>query len=186
MRRGFYFVFIGLILSSTSAFAFVSPYVGINVGVSKNNLKFDIPSFNTRESAGNINALIGANAGVELNVLLMKFGIEAFIDKGVSVHNSGTYGVSYQDPLLYGLKGKIIGNLIFVEPYLAVGIGREDASNYKNTIGLVGLGIQAKLLRVGAFLELHYITALNKKDYTIIKGTKSDRIAMQFGLKYFF
>lgn len=169
--------FCALIISLISfwnvSFAIISAYIGANIGVV--NGKADGGFKN--DSGGTV----GGNAGVELNLLLTKVGLEAFVDKSIGFESKKDGNLTYKNPLFYGGKAKLMMNFIFVEPYLALGYGQEKVNEYKNDFLLGGLGLQAKLFGIGAFIETNYLKSTKKYE-----GMKTERFAVQVGLKYYF
>ena len=171
-------VTLGLFLtvSMQSANAFVSGYVGLTAGAVNGKI-----SSNTDASESATGSTFGAVTGLELNLIIAKLGVEAFIDKSIAFDAGG-----YKNPLFYGGKGKLMFNLIIAEPYIALGLGNEQAKgddgySYNNQFGIIGLGIQAKLFNVGAFIEMNYLESLKAKD-----SIKTKRTGIQAGLKYYF
>ena len=120
------------------SFALISGYLGVSGGSAK--FKLEDASVNGLQA--------GVNTGVEVNLLITKLGLEAFADKALKMNEKDA-----PKPLHYGLKGKLMMNLIVVEPYLAVGLGREKIADSNNNFGLIGAGVQGKLLGIGAYIE---------------------------------
>jgi hypothetical protein len=148
------------------SFALISGYLGVSGG----SAKFKAGDFSTNGLQA------GLNTGLEVNLLVTKLGLEAFFDKALKVNEK-----NISKPIHYGLKGKIAMNLIVVEPYATVGIGREKIEDYKNNFGLVGAGLQGKLFGIGAYIEANYSKSLSN-----YKEKKSSKIGVQVGLKYYF
>jgi hypothetical protein len=163
-------------VATKPANALISGYVGITAGAVNGNETSKVlgQKSSTKNASG---GTTGAILGLEANLLLIKFGIEGFVDKSIGFESDG-----YKNPLFYGAKGKILFNLILVDPYVTFGYGTEEtADKYKNNFSIAGLGVQTKLLSIGAFVELNYLKSLNE-----YSRTKTNRTALQVGLKYYF
>jgi hypothetical protein len=158
--------------------ALLSGYFGITAGAvnGKATSEYLGEKSSTKNASG---GTTGAILGLEANLLLIKFGVEGFVDKSMGFQANG-----YKNPLFYGAKGKILFNFILVDPYITFGYGTEkNSDDYKNNFGLAGLGVQTKLLNFGAFVELNYLQSLS--GYSDYKA-KTSRTAIQAGLKYYF
>ena len=173
-----FFISLALALFSfKSAFAIISPYIGVNVGAAQGKALSDNYSYEKV-----IGKSIGLNAGLEANFLIAKLGLEGFVDKSLSFKSTAPgSNFEYKNPLFYGLKAKLIANFFIIEPYLTIGAGQESAGDYKNPFALGGVGLQTKFLGFGAFIEANYLKSL--KSYN---NLKSERAAIQVGLKYYF
>lgn len=171
------FILCIVLFEGASAFAFISGYFGVNAGgVGGKSSGFN----STKNSLG---STVGVNLGIETNLLLAKVGAEAFLDKSLAFKSKSGNNESYEykNPLFYGIKGKIMVNLILFEPFLSIGYGIEKRTDFKNDFGLIGIGVQARLYQIGAWAELSYLKSLHNKH-----NTKTDRTSLQVGLKYFF
>jgi hypothetical protein len=160
-------------VKTSFALSLFSGYAGISVGAMYAKVNTD-----SEESASSQSPLVGIIAGIESNTLFVKFGIEGFAEKALAF-SAKDGSTEYKDPFYYGAKGKFLFNLIFFDPYLAVGYGRE-AGNGGGNFFLGGLGVQAKILHFGAFAELNYLETSKSGD------AKAKRLGLLVGLKYYF
>lgn len=160
-------------LAIKSSFA-LSAYMGLAGGAVNGKVKADVGR-GTSKYSPYASLLLGA----ETNLLFVKFGIEGFLDQAIGLKQKSDFA-SYNNPLYYGAKGKMMFNLIFFDPYIAVGFGEEKASHFKETFVLGGLGVQAKILYFGAFAEFNYLRTSKSL------GVRTERYAVQVGLKYYF
>jgi hypothetical protein len=164
-------IFLLAIIISTAffktSFAIVSGYAGVSAGA---------VNFKPNTGSGVSGATLGLNAGIEANLLLVKLGAEVFADKAVLLDKK-----EGDKPLDYGIKGKVMMNLVFVEPYFTAGFGKEKIGDYKNNFALAGVGLQTKFLGIGAYIEANYLTSISKYE-----GVKTSRAGLQAGLKYYF
>jgi hypothetical protein len=179
MKKNFISILLPIALlcsiATKPAHALISGYFGITSGAVNGKATSNVGD--TKNASG---GTAGAILGLEANLLLVKFGVEGFADKSMGFESDG-----YKNPLFYGAKAKILFNLILVDPYITFGYGTEKTSDdYKNDFGLAGVGIQAKLLNFGAFVELNYLKSLKGHDEEF--NTKTNRTALQVGLKYYF
>lgn len=162
-----------LILSIQSSFAFFAGYTGIGVGAINTKVKTNASNLSSYSPSASF------ILGVESNhLLLIKFGLEGFVDQAILL-NAENRIIDYTNPMHYGVKGKLMFNLIFFDTYLALGLGRE-AGRVKSNFTLGGLGVQAKILNFGAFAEINYLETVKKSNI------KTSRLALQVGLKYYF
>ena len=155
------------------ALSLFSGYAGISAGAMHGKVSTD-PS----GSASSQSPLVGIIGGIESNTLFVRFGIEGFVEKALFFSADNAF-IEYKDPFYYGAKGKLLFNLIFFDPYLAVGYGRE-AGNGGGNFALGGFGVQAKILSFGAFAEVNYL------ETSKTEGDKAKRWALLVGLKYYF
>lgn len=173
MKKIFSFLTLSFLAFSVSANAVIHSYLGLTVGGVEGSAKGN--GFSTSSSTG---GTVGGVIGAELNLLIIKFGVEGFVDKSFSFNSGG-----YKDPLFYGGKGKVFFNFVLFDPYLALGYGQEKANNsYSNGFGIGSLGVQTKLLNIGAFAELNHLRSLKSDS----DGRKTNRTSLQVGLKYYF
>ena len=175
MKKTFILVALFFITGVQSSFAlsYFSGYAGVTLGAMHGKISAD-----NAGSASSQSPLVGMITGIESNTLFVKFGIEAFAEKGLFFRADNAF-LEYKDPLYYGAKGKLLFNLIFFDPYLTVGFGGE-AGNGRGHFVLGGIGVQAKILNFGAFAELNYLeTSKNERG-------KAKRTSLTFGLKYYF
>jgi hypothetical protein len=172
MKRFAFVVVILFTLAFKPSFAIFSSYIGLSAAYA--NLQKNTASNGTT----NINdGLLGVNLGVEADLILTKLALEAFVQGGLLASNT-----NYENSTFYGVKGKFMSNLIWFDPYIALGFGREHANQgYKNNFILAGFGVQTQFSNYGYYAELNYLTSISR-----YQGAKTQRIALELGFRYYF
>jgi hypothetical protein len=190
---------IATLINLPAKAAAVSPYVGVNLGAIYGNAQGNYNQDSSQASGSfKTGKKTASTAGLALGIEggeTLKFGAEIFANQGFafkSTENSVQGEIRYQDPLYYGLKGKILFNIGDSEkgiaPYIVAGVGQERAkltrsekTTYTNEFWLGGLGIQGKIGVVGVYAEGNYLKSFKEE-----KNVKTESVLAVVGVRFYF